>query len=133
MTSFSTEPKDIRKFGLIGVLFFGLLAGLALWRQKMLPGYTFGILSFLFTGFCLFPTALTPAYRGWMRIAHVIGTGVTAVILTLTYYLVITPFGLGKRIFGGRPLPLKPDSDRLSYWVSRTEKIQPKYRFRKRY
>lgn len=133
MNSYSTEPKDIRKFGLIGILFFGLIAGVALWRQKMLPGYAFGTLSLLFTGFCLFPTALTPAYRLWMRVAHVIGTIVTAVILALAYYLVITPFGLGKRIFGGRPLPIKPDKSRSSYWVARPEAVQPKERFIKRY
>ena len=133
MNSFSTEPKDIRKFGLIGVVFFGLLAGVALWRQKPLPTYAFGALSFLFTAFCLFPASLTPVYRGWMRVAHAIGTVVTAVILTLAYYLVVTPFGLGKRFFGGRPLPLKPDKKRSSYWVSRPETAQPKERFIKRY
>jgi len=133
MNSFSTDPKDIRKFGAVGFLFFGVLAGLALWRQKPVPTYLFGGLSVLFTSFCLFPTALTPAYRAWMRAAHFIGTIVTAVILSLAYYLVITPYGLLKRLFGGRPLALKPDSNLKSYWVERTEPAQPRERFSKRF
>ena len=133
MNSFSTDPKDIRKFGLVGFLFFGLLAGVALWRQKPVPTYAFGTLSLLFTSFCLFPTALTPIYRAWMRAAHFMGTIVTGIILTLAYYLVITPFGLFKRILGKSPLPLKPDKNLPSYWVARSEPAQPKERFSKRY
>ena len=49
------------------------------------------------------------------------------------YYLVVTPFGLLKRLFGGRPLPLKPDRNRSSYWAERPEPAQPKERFTKRF
>ncbi len=133
MNSFSTDPREIRKFGAVGFLFFGVLAGIALWRHKPLPAYLFGSLSLLFTAFCIAPAALTPAYRAWMRAAHAVGSVVTAVILTLVYYLVITPYGLLKRIFGGRPLPLKPEKARASYWIERSEPAQPKERFPKRY
>jgi hypothetical protein len=133
MNSYSTDPKDIRKFGLVGFLFFGVLAGVAVWRQKPLTSYTFGTLSLLFTSFCLFPVLLTPVYRGWMRAAHVIGTIMTAVILTVAYYFAVTPVAWAKRVFGGRPLPLKPDKNRPSYWVPRSETVQPRQRFTKRY
>ena len=133
MNSFSTDPRDIRKFGLVGFLFFAVLAGLAVWRGKDIAAVAFATVSLLMTAFCLLPTVLTPLYRGWMRVAHVIGTAMTAVILTLAYYLVITPFALLKRLFGGRPLPFKPDRDRPSYWVERPESAQPRERFSKRY
>jgi hypothetical protein len=68
-----------------------------------------------------------------MRGAHVIGTIMTAVILTLAYYLVITPYALIKRLFGGRPLPFKPDKNSSSYWIERSESAQPRERFSKRY
>ena len=133
MNSFSTDPRDIRKFGLIGVAFFGLLAALALWRDKPLALWVFGALSLGFTSFACFPAAMTPAYRAWMRAAHFVGPIVTAVILTLTYYLVITPYGLLKRLFGGRPLPLERDKRLESYWVERPEPAQPRERFSKRF
>ena len=58
---------------------------------------------------------------------------VTAVLLTLAYYLVITPFGLVKRLLGDRLLAVKRDRQLPSYWVDRPEAAQPRERFTKRY
>jgi hypothetical protein len=57
----------------------------------------------------------------------------TVLILSLAYYLVITPSALIKRLSGGAPIPVKPDKEALSYWVDRSEPAQPKERFLKRY
>jgi len=127
------SEKDIRKFGVVALIFFGSLCALGLWRNKPLPIYLFGFLSILGCGFILMPTRLRPVYDGWLKIAHFIGKIVTTLVLTLMYYLVITPAALLKRLFGGRPLPVKPDKEALSYWVTRTEPAQPKERFIKRY
>jgi hypothetical protein len=54
-------------------------------------------------------------------------------MLAIAYYVVITPAALLKRLFGGRPLPLSPDPDASTYWVSRDEPAQPKERFYKRF
>ena len=124
---------EIRKFGSIALVFFGLLCGLALWRHKGIVTYLFGALSFLGLCFLLLPGPLRPIYAGWLKVAHFIGTVMTTVILTLAYYLVITPTALLKRVFGGRPLPLGPDKDAATYWVSRAEPAQSKESFIKRY
>jgi len=58
---------------------------------------------------------------------------ITVVILTLAYYLVITPSGMIKALIGGRPISLKFDRKTPSYWVDRTEPAQSKGRFLKRY
>jgi hypothetical protein len=58
---------------------------------------------------------------------------VSTLILTLAYYLVLTPSALIKQLFGGRPLPVKPDKTVSTYWIDRTEPAQPKERFLKRY
>ena len=129
----ATDRKEIRKFGIIAFFFFGCLGGLGLWLKKPLPAYLFGFLSFLGLGFILIPSQLAPVYRFWLKIAHFLGKVVTTVLLALAYYFVITPSALIKRIFGGPPLPLKPDKNRASYWVTRTEAAQPKERFIKRY
>lgn len=129
----STETWKIRKFGIIAFIFFGILCTLGLWFRKPVPTYLFGFLSFVGLGFMLNPLRLRPVYSGWMKIAHLIGRTVTILLLALAYYLVITPSALIKRVFGGRPLPFKPDKGASSYWVARTEPVQPKERFLKRY
>ena len=129
----STETKQIRKFGLIALIFFGILCGIGLWMGRPAAIYIFGLLAFLGLGFILIPSPLKPIYVIWLRIANFIGKIITTLVLSLAYYLVITPAGLLNRLFGGRPLPIKPDRDTASYWVARTEPAQPKERFLKRY
>ena len=129
----STDIKHIRQFGAIAFVFFGCLCALGIWAKKPIPIYLFGTLSLLGLGFILLPIPLKPVYDTWHKIAHFIGRVVTTLILTLAYYLVITPAALIKRVVGGRPLPLKPDKNASSYWVSREEPAQPREQFFKRF
>ncbi|MGD1986719.1 MAG: hypothetical protein PVH74_14940 [Desulfobacterales bacterium] len=133
MNSNSTDKKQIRKFGLIAFIFFGILCALGIWKDKLLPTYLFGFLSVLGLGFIVAPIHLKPAFYAWQRLARLIGRVITNIVLILIYYLVITPSGLIKRLFGGKPLPTKPDKNISSYWVTRPEPAQPSERFLKRY
>ncbi len=128
-----TNPREIRKFGAIGSLFFGTIFAVAVWRDKTPLAFFFGLLTLLSIGFVLMPVQLKPVYAAWLKIGHFIGSKVTILILTIMFYFVITPAALLKRIFGGRPLPVKPDPNATTYWVTRLETAQPKERFPKRY
>ena len=129
----STDTKQIRKFGLIALIFFGCLCAIGIWVEKPLPTYFFGTLSALGLGFILFPHQLKPVFVAWLKIAHFLGRVFTTLILALAYYLVITPAAIIKRIFGGTPLPIKPDKSISSYWVTRKEAVQSKEQFLKRF
>jgi hypothetical protein len=133
MNSNLTNPREIIRFGVIGCLFFGTLFAAAVWRDKPLLTYIFGLLALLSIGFILLPGQLKPVYLFWLKIAHFMGSKITLLILTFLFYFVITPAALLKRIFGGIPLPLKPDPDAQTYWVTRPEPAQPKERFPKRF
>ncbi|MCG6536056.1 MAG: hypothetical protein L7F78_15490 [Syntrophales bacterium LBB04] len=129
----STELKEIRKFGIIAFVFFGALSAIGFWNQKHILGSFFCLLSVIGIGCILDPARLKPIHHIWMKAGHFIGKLITVAVLILTYYAVITPAALLKRMFGGRPLPLMPDKKALSYWVSRTEPSQPKDRFLKQF
>ena len=129
----STDTGQIRKFGIVALIFFGLLCSLGLWINRPIPVYLFGSLSTLGLGFILIPKQLEPVYSAWLKVAHLLGRIITTLILALAYYLVITPSGLIKRLFGGRPIPMKPNKKASSYWVARPEPAQPRERFIKRY
>jgi hypothetical protein len=133
MNSSLTDKKEIKRFGLVALIFFGGLCALGLWRQKVIIASLFGVLSFLGFAFVLFPRPLMPIYKGWVKVADFIGKIITIIVLTLAYYLVITPSALVKRVLGGRPLPIRSDKNTDSYWVPRDEPSQPKERFIKRY
>jgi len=129
----STDTKAIRKFGLIALIFFGCLSALGLWKEKSLPFYLFGLLSAMGIGFLMIPNTLKPVYVGWFKTAQFIGRVFTILVLTLAYYCALFPTALIKRLFGGAPLPVRPDKNTSSYWVTRAEPTQPKDRFLKRY
>jgi len=129
----STNSKKIRQFGGVAFVFFGCLCALGIRSNNPIPTYLFGSLSLLGMGFILQPAPLKPVYETWLKIAHFIGRVITTIMLTFLYYLVITPAALIKRVFGGRPLPLKPDKNVFSYWVPREEPAQPRERFLKRF
>ncbi len=129
----STDNKSIRKFGFVAFIFFGCLFALGLWFEKPFPICLFGPLAVLGLGFILIPGLLKPVYSVWLRIVNIISRITTAGILTLAFYLVITPTALIKRLFSGAPLPLKPDKRASSYWVVRTEPAQSRDCFIKRY
>lgn len=125
--------KETRKFGVTAFIFFSCLCAISIWREKEILIYFFGTLAFLGFALLLLPGPLAPLHSAWLKFAHFIGKTVTTILMSIAYYLVITPTALLKRIFGGKPLPLKPDKNISSYWVDRTEPAQPKERFLKRF
>ncbi len=129
----NSTKEEIRKFGLVALLFFGALCAVAFWREKKVFAYFLGALCFLGMCFVALPGVFRPVYRAWLKGAHMIGTCITVLILSLAYYLVITPAAWIKRVIGGAPLPLKPDPEAPSYWVARKEPAQPRERFFLRY
>lgn len=129
----STDKKTTRTFGLIAVLFFGVLCGVGIWHARPLAIAIFGLLCLMGLGLLLAPVRLRPLHAGWLKVSHLIGKTITTVMLALAYYVVITPAALIKRIFSGRPIALKPDKSLSSYWVTRAEPGQPKERFSKRF
>ncbi|MDM8536676.1 hypothetical protein QUF70_07985 [Desulfobacterales bacterium HSG17] len=128
-----TNIKEIRRFGIIALFFFGCLTSIGIWQEKILPSTFFGVLSFFGVLFFLFPSLMAPIYHGWLKVGHAIGRFVTIIFLALAYIFIITPFAMAKRIISGRPLPLTPDDKAKSYWRERDQPMQTGERFFKRY
>jgi hypothetical protein len=129
----STDASQVRRFGLIAGALFSSLCGFALWRGKIPLAIPFGVLAFLGLGLALAPGRSRPIYVAWIRVTRFLGRLFTAMLLAAVYCIVITPFGLLKRIFGSPILPMRPDKGASSYWVPRDPPCQPRERFLKRY
>lgn len=67
------------------------------------------------------PKWLAPANRVWMAFGRVLHRITSPIIITLIYFLVITPTGLSMRALGKDPLRLKWDAGADTYWMPRTE------------
>ena len=65
------------------------------------------------------PKLLAPLNRIWTRIGRFLHCIANFVILTLLFYLVITPMGLALRLLGKDPLRLRFEPGVRSYWIER--------------
>ena len=114
-----TGERELRKFGwLVG----GVLAALAtlMWlrHKTYFPYFLAPGLLLIVCGF-LVPKILKHVYIAWMSVAIVIGFVVSNVILTLFFFLVITPIGLITRLLGKDFLALKINRKASTYWIPR--------------
>jgi membrane-associated phospholipid phosphatase len=111
--------KDLRKFGLTvgGVLL--LIAALLLYFEKPSAPY-FGVIGgILFLAGLLFPQILKPLNKIWMGLAIVLGFFMSRLILTILFYLVLTPIAFIAKIVGKKFLILKYDKSANTYWEKR--------------
>jgi len=128
-----TAKKDIRSFGVTFGIIFLIIAGFLYFQEKdsfQLFIYLAG--SFSFSGIIL-PIVLKPAYMIWMIFAVILGWFMTRVILSLLFYLIITPIGLFLRILGKDLLGLKEAKNQKSYWSMRNSEKEQKQNYEKQF
>lgn len=121
--SLDTGVRTLRSFGLtVGAVLIGI-ALIVLWRRDWTPEalvmWLGGAGVGLVIGGLVVPAVLTPIYRMWMALALVLGFIMTYVVLTIVFYLLITPVGLVMRIFGRDPLNRSIDRSAPSYWIGK--------------
>ena len=110
--------RDIRSFGItMGIILF-IISGLLMYYDKESYQLIAIIAStFIGIGFIL-PILLKPIYYVWMIFAAILGWVMTRVILSIVFYLIMTPIGLITRLLGEDFLSLKNISSN-SYWNNR--------------
>jgi hypothetical protein len=65
------------------------------------------------------PATLAPLNRLWTRFGLLLHRVVNPVVMGLMFFVVITPFGVVRRLVKGDPLGLRPDPGAASYWIRR--------------
>jgi hypothetical protein len=76
----------------------------------------------------LIPTAARAFHTAWMRFAEALGYVNSRVLLTLMYYLAVTPYGLISRLAGRDPLRRRGKAAE-SYWIERKKTRQEREQF----
>ncbi|HEX9157172.1 MAG TPA: SxtJ family membrane protein [Syntrophales bacterium] len=115
------DRKALRNFGLLMACVLLLVGGWLWWKSAASWPWVLGAAALLAAIGIVIPAALTPFYKGWMILAVIMGWVMTRVVLTLVYYLVLTPIGFLGRAFGEQflQLKLKRSGETTSYWVRR--------------
>ena len=111
-----SDKRDLRNFGIIIGIILMIIAGYLFWKEKE----SFQIILTIGIVLCLLglaiPVMLKPIYWIWMVFATILGWIMTRVILSLLFFLIITPTGLVFRIMGKQFIELKWNKSKETYW-----------------
>jgi hypothetical protein len=115
--------SELRKFGLaVGLVISGIGGILFFTKGFQTSAYFLAVgVTLILLGLSL-PAILLPVQKIWMTLAVVLGWIMTRVILSLLFFLIVTPIGLLTRVFGGSFLEVKWRETRNSYWNHRSPK-----------
>tara|TARA_B100001564_G_scaffold358813_1_gene378506 strand:+ start:1433 stop:1843 length:411 start_codon:yes stop_codon:yes gene_type:complete len=110
-----SSNNDIRSFGItIGIILFIISGFFMFYNKESYQIIAIIASTFIGLGFII-PIVLKPLYFAWMIFAAILGWIMTRVILSLVFYLIITPIGLLTKLLGEDFLALKKTASD-SYW-----------------
>jgi hypothetical protein len=114
--------RELRQFAAM-FLVFGLAAGTAIHFFKdwhpLVSQILWGAALVLGLAGLAVPALARPVYVVMMAVALPIGFVVSTILMTLIFFLVLTPTGLVMRRFGYDPMRRRPDPEVSSYWIRR--------------
>ena len=119
------DVARMRKFGLtLALVFVGLFGTiLPLWSGKQIPYWPWAV-GFTLLGMAMVaPRSLNILYKPWMRIGHYLGWINTCIILSVVFYVIVTPIGFLMRIFGYDPIDRGYDKSLISYRKNCTKRL----------
>ncbi len=120
------SDEAVKKTGIsVGVVL--ILISLLLWYLGKASFVYFSITGGLFVilAFISIPI-LRPFHKLWMMLALLMGFVMSRVILTILYYIVLTPIGLLAKIVGKKFIPLGFDKKTPTYWEKRENIVKQK-------
>ena len=121
--SFSREEAVIagsdRSFGTVMTVVFAVMSLLNWWHNGHSWRWTGGIALLFLAATLLYPAALKPFNRLWLKFGLLVHKVVNPIVMALVFFGTVLPTGLIMRALGKDPLRLKRQPDANSYWIER--------------
>lgn len=118
------SPRGLRRFGFtVGIA--GLVLAALLSRRHIGAAIVVGVAAVVLLSIAGFaPSSLRHLHRAWMTLSLALGWVMTRVILTLVFFLVLTPIGLLQRVFGKPPFEVAFGTGLTTYWERRASPVE---------
>jgi len=122
------EITELRKFGLVMAAAIAAVFGLFLpWLfGRPWPTWPFAVAGVFVAFAAVWPRALAPVQRGWLKLGHALGWFNSRVVLSLLFFVVVLPLGLLMRLLGKDPIARKRDPGAASYRIASAASEDPK-------
>lgn len=113
------DKHELRKFGFIfAAIMIGLFELLLPWlRDRPLPLWPLYIAVPVATLAAVWPLGLGPFYKAWMKFGLVMGAINTRIIMSIVFFVMLTPIAWLMRALGKDLLALRLDRSANSYRV----------------
>lgn len=109
--------KQLRQFGLVVAVGLTVVGGISWYRgHTTVPLVLWSAAALLLLFGLVYPRALAPVEKAWLKFGNVLAWVNTRIILTLLFALVVTPIGAVARLFRD-PLNRRFDGDTTTYWL----------------
>ncbi|MCF7908416.1 MAG: hypothetical protein K9L86_06065 [Candidatus Omnitrophica bacterium] len=116
-----SDKRELARFGLTLSVVFILWGLLFLWRKGIFYPQFFVVSFFLFGFSFIFPLALKPLHKILRALFIIVSWALTGLILSILFYLVVTPIAVFSRLFGKKFLDSEFNQKRDSYWILKPE------------
>jgi saxitoxin biosynthesis operon SxtJ-like protein len=113
------SPRALRRFGFTVGSVILFLGSVLLWRHLSVGWLVISIGTVLLLAAAFVPTMLQWVHGPWMIVSFLLGWIVSGIVLTLVFFLVVTPLGLLQRLFGKNAIDAGFKADAPSYWRAR--------------
>jgi hypothetical protein len=117
------EPsgRDLTILALLFLIIPSAIGGLKLWWSGNESGYYWIGVGVSLGLLRLIPPLFRKVYGWWIALSIVLGYFISRLLLTLLYFLVVTPIGLVMRLVGKDPMERRIDRSAATYWIKRDQ------------
>jgi hypothetical protein len=116
------SKKNLRKFGItVGLVFLLFAVGIYfIGNLYIFPliSTSIGLLLFILGLFS--PSTLKKVFQYWMKAAFILGWFISRFLLTILFFVVLTPIAFIAKLFRKEFLNLSYKRDQKSYWIKKT-------------
>jgi len=115
------EGSSDRTFGLVMAGFFAVVALLPVVGGPIstVRWWALAIAAFFLVLALVWTAPLRPLNHLWMKLGVLLSRIVAPIVMTIVFYVTVTPIGLLMRMAGKDPLRLNRDAKARSYWIVR--------------
>ena len=106
-------------FGMLFVAVFALVGSYVWWRGGSLHPWWFGLSASTLLVTLVAPDLLAPLNRAWMRLASILNTIVSPIVLGIMFFGVFAPIGIVMRLAGRDAMRRRLDPRARTYWQER--------------
>ena len=119
------KPGSERSFGFVFTGVFLLVGCYPLLSSEPVRWWSLAVAAAILVLSLTAPNIFKVPNRLWFKFGMVLGAIVAPIVMALVYIATIVPMGLITRLLGKDLLKSKIDKSASSYWLERTEEMQP--------